>query len=118
MFPSLSARAFIGAEDVDAAVRYCFGFRYVAAGPITQKELAGLETQLNSWVEQQRVRGVARVAAPAQQAIGSDDDVLAAIEHAAHHLEGALVGQEFPHLLLEELLVVREIEVHDTERLA
>ncbi len=34
------------AEDVDAAVRYCFGFRYVAAGPITQKELAGLETQL------------------------------------------------------------------------
>lgn len=34
------------AEDVDDAVRYCFGFRYVAAGPITQKELAGLETQL------------------------------------------------------------------------
>jgi 3-hydroxybutyryl-CoA dehydrogenase len=34
------------AEDVDAAVRYAFGFRYVAAGPILQKELAGLETQL------------------------------------------------------------------------
>ena len=33
-------------EDVDAAVRYGFGFRYVAAGPILQKELAGLETQL------------------------------------------------------------------------
>jgi 3-hydroxybutyryl-CoA dehydrogenase len=27
-------------------VRYGFGFRYVAAGPILQKELAGLETQL------------------------------------------------------------------------
>lgn len=34
------------AEDVDAAVRYAFGFRYVAAGPMLQKELAGLETQL------------------------------------------------------------------------
>ncbi len=34
------------AEDVDNAVRYCFGFRYLAAGPIMQKELAGLETQL------------------------------------------------------------------------
>jgi len=34
------------AEDVDAAVRYAFGFRYIAAGPILQKELAGLETQL------------------------------------------------------------------------
>ena len=32
------------AEDVDAAVRFGFGFRYVAAGPILQKELAGLET--------------------------------------------------------------------------
>jgi 3-hydroxybutyryl-CoA dehydrogenase len=34
------------AEDVDRAVRFCFGFRYAAAGPIMQKELAGLETQL------------------------------------------------------------------------
>ena len=32
------------AEDVDAAVRFGFGFRYVAAGPILQKELAGLDT--------------------------------------------------------------------------
>ena len=34
------------AEDVDAAVRFGFGFRYVAAGPILQKELAGFETHL------------------------------------------------------------------------
>ncbi len=34
------------AEDVDAAVRFGFGFRYIAAGPMLQKELAGLETQL------------------------------------------------------------------------
>ena len=34
------------AEDVDNAVRFCFGFRYLSAGPIMQKELAGLETQL------------------------------------------------------------------------
>ncbi len=30
-------------EDVDNAVRYGFGFRFVAAGPILQKDLAGLE---------------------------------------------------------------------------
>ncbi|CAH0155319.1 3-hydroxyacyl-CoA dehydrogenase NAD-binding domain-containing protein [Roseomonas sp. CECT 9278] len=36
------------AEDVDNAVRFCFGFRYLAAGPILQKELAGLETQLEA----------------------------------------------------------------------
>ncbi|MFC7738148.1 3-hydroxyacyl-CoA dehydrogenase family protein [Roseomonas sp. GCM10028921] len=34
------------AADVDDAVRYAFGFRYLAAGPITQKELAGLDSQL------------------------------------------------------------------------
>jgi len=33
-------------EDVDAAVRFGFGFRYVAAGPILLKELSGLDTQL------------------------------------------------------------------------
>ncbi len=33
-------------EDVDAAVRYGFGMRYVAAGPLLQKEFAGLDTQL------------------------------------------------------------------------
>ncbi len=31
------------AEDVDAAVRYGFGFRFVAAGPILQKDLSGLD---------------------------------------------------------------------------
>jgi 3-hydroxybutyryl-CoA dehydrogenase len=30
-------------EDVDNAVRYGFGFRYLAAGPILQKDLAGLD---------------------------------------------------------------------------
>jgi 3-hydroxybutyryl-CoA dehydrogenase len=30
-------------EDIDNAVRFCFGFRYVAAGPILQKDLSGLE---------------------------------------------------------------------------
>ncbi len=33
-------------EDVDTAVRYGFGFRYVAAGPILQKEFAGLDTHI------------------------------------------------------------------------
>jgi len=33
-------------EDVDKAVRFTFGMRIMGAGPILQKELAGLETQL------------------------------------------------------------------------
>lgn len=32
------------AEDIDAAVRYSFGFRYLAAGPILQKEHSGWDT--------------------------------------------------------------------------
>jgi len=36
------------AEDVDKAVRYGFGFRYLAAGPILQKEFSGLDTLLAS----------------------------------------------------------------------
>lgn len=31
--------------DVDAAVRYGFGFRYIAAGPLLQKDLSGLDSQ-------------------------------------------------------------------------
>ncbi|MEJ7928541.1 3-hydroxyacyl-CoA dehydrogenase NAD-binding domain-containing protein [Ramlibacter sp. AN1015] len=31
-------------EDVDAAVRYSFGFRYAAAGPVLQKELSGWDS--------------------------------------------------------------------------
>ena len=36
------------AEDVDTVVRYGFGFRYMAAGPILQKEFAGLDTHLSA----------------------------------------------------------------------
>ncbi len=35
-------------EDVDDAVRYSFGFRYAAVGPITQKELSGWDTNCNA----------------------------------------------------------------------
>jgi 3-hydroxybutyryl-CoA dehydrogenase len=31
------------AEDVDAAVRFGFGFRYLAAGPVLQRDHAGLD---------------------------------------------------------------------------
>ena len=31
-------------EDVDAAVRFGFGMRYVAAGPLMQKEMSGFDT--------------------------------------------------------------------------
>lgn len=36
------------AEDVDAAVRYGFGFRYIAAGPLLQKDMSGLDIQYNA----------------------------------------------------------------------
>lgn len=32
-------------EDVDLAVRYSFGFRYAAIGPVLQKEISGWDTQ-------------------------------------------------------------------------
>ena len=31
------------AEDIDAAVRFGFGFRFLAAGPVRQRDLAGLD---------------------------------------------------------------------------
>jgi 3-hydroxybutyryl-CoA dehydrogenase len=43
---ALVEEGFASAEDVDAAVRYGFGFRYVAAGPLLQKDLAGIDIHL------------------------------------------------------------------------
>jgi 3-hydroxybutyryl-CoA dehydrogenase len=40
---ALVDEGFATAEDVDIAVRYGFGFRFVAAGPLLQKDLAGLD---------------------------------------------------------------------------
>ncbi|HUF20273.1 MAG TPA: 3-hydroxyacyl-CoA dehydrogenase family protein, partial [Burkholderiales bacterium] len=40
---SLIDRGVASPEDVDKVVRYGFGFRYVAAGPVLQKEISGLE---------------------------------------------------------------------------
>ena len=40
---SLIDRGVASPEDVDRAVRYGFGFRYVAAGPVGQKEISGLD---------------------------------------------------------------------------
>ncbi|MGD8478101.1 MAG: 3-hydroxyacyl-CoA dehydrogenase NAD-binding domain-containing protein [Burkholderiales bacterium] len=40
---SLIDRGIATPEDVDRAVRYGFGFRYTAAGPILQKEISGLD---------------------------------------------------------------------------
>jgi len=35
-------------EDVDLAVRYGFGFRFIACGPILQKEMSGWDTNLKA----------------------------------------------------------------------
>lgn len=43
---SLIDRGIASPEDVDRAVRYGFGFRYVAAGPVLQKEHSGLDVNL------------------------------------------------------------------------
>jgi 3-hydroxybutyryl-CoA dehydrogenase len=40
---SLIDRGIASADDVDKAVRYGFGMRYLAAGPVLQKELSGLD---------------------------------------------------------------------------
>jgi 3-hydroxybutyryl-CoA dehydrogenase len=43
---SLIERGIASPEDVDTAVRYGFGFRYIAAGPILQKDMSGLDVNL------------------------------------------------------------------------
>jgi 3-hydroxybutyryl-CoA dehydrogenase len=40
----LIADGIVSPEDVDTAVRYGFGFRFVACGPIIQKEMSGWDT--------------------------------------------------------------------------
>ena len=40
---SLIDRGIASPEDVDKAVRYGFGLRYLAAGPVLQKEMSGLD---------------------------------------------------------------------------
>jgi len=40
---SLMDRGIVSAEDIDAAVRFGFGFRYLAAGPCLQRDHAGLD---------------------------------------------------------------------------
>ncbi|MBI4207271.1 MAG: 3-hydroxyacyl-CoA dehydrogenase [Betaproteobacteria bacterium] len=40
----LIADGVVSAEDVDTAVRYGFGFRFIACGPILQKEMSGWDT--------------------------------------------------------------------------
>jgi 3-hydroxybutyryl-CoA dehydrogenase len=37
-------RGVASAQDVDTAVRYSFGFRYAAAGPVLQKEISGWDS--------------------------------------------------------------------------
>ena len=44
---SLIERSIATPENVDIAVRYGFGFRYVAAGPILQKEMSGLDVSVS-----------------------------------------------------------------------
>jgi 3-hydroxybutyryl-CoA dehydrogenase len=38
-------------EDVDTAVRYSFGFRYAAAGPVLQKEISGWDSMARAATE-------------------------------------------------------------------
>ena len=47
---SLVERGIATPKDVDDAVRYGFGFRYIAAGPLRQKDLTGLDTQYSAGV--------------------------------------------------------------------
>ncbi len=40
---ALIDQGFASPEDVDAAVRYGFGFRFLAAGPVLQKDISGID---------------------------------------------------------------------------
>jgi 3-hydroxybutyryl-CoA dehydrogenase len=40
---ALIDEGFATAEDVDAAVKYGFGFRFLAAGPVLQKDISGID---------------------------------------------------------------------------
>jgi 3-hydroxybutyryl-CoA dehydrogenase len=44
-------RGIVSPEDIDAAVRFGFGFRYVACGPVRQRDLNGLTIHLQSAAE-------------------------------------------------------------------
>ncbi|MBY0438267.1 MAG: 3-hydroxyacyl-CoA dehydrogenase, partial [Burkholderiales bacterium] len=47
----LMDQGFCEAEDIDAAVRFGFGFRYIAAGPCLQRDHAGLEVHAAAGAE-------------------------------------------------------------------
>jgi len=40
---ALIDQGFASPEDVDAAVKYGFGFRFLAAGPVLQKDISGID---------------------------------------------------------------------------
>ena len=48
---SLIDRGIASADDVDTAVRYSFGFRYAAAGPVLQKEISGWDSMARAAAE-------------------------------------------------------------------
>ena len=45
---SLVQEGIASPEDIDDAVRYSFGFRYAAVGPMTQKEISGWDGMANA----------------------------------------------------------------------
>jgi 3-hydroxybutyryl-CoA dehydrogenase len=47
----LIEQGFCEPEDIDAAVRFGFGFRYIAAGPCLQRDHAGLEVHAAAGAE-------------------------------------------------------------------
>jgi 3-hydroxybutyryl-CoA dehydrogenase len=48
---SLIDQGIASPEDIDTAVRYSFGFRYAAAGPILQKEISGWDVNAQAAAE-------------------------------------------------------------------
>jgi len=48
---SLIDSGIASAEDVDTAVRYSFGFRYAACGPVMQKEISGWDSMARAAAE-------------------------------------------------------------------
>lgn len=82
-------------DDVDTAVRYSFGFRYAAAGPVLQKELSGWDS-------------MARAAAEIYPSLSNTDRLAACVaDRIAEGKTGMKAGEGFRRWTPEEVATER-----------
>jgi 3-hydroxybutyryl-CoA dehydrogenase len=72
---ALVDEGFASPEDVDLAVRYGFGFRYIAAGPLLQKDLAGIDIHCAAAATMYPYLNVDKAPAPLMQKLVERGDI-------------------------------------------